>query len=170
MLIGEKLELIRYTLVTFSKNFENYSAMTRRLMALGVVTELFQLNKQLEKLCMRLESEISVEDADIDFDNWLTHQEWKNGEGIFSILSYHQQDDKDTIINHMTDCLPVGADGYSFTKEQAESFKTGMHQFCDDERISARDLIYALNENLNKITQCLKEVKRKKNEHTIISL
>lgn len=162
MLIGEKLELIRYTLVTFSKNFENYSAMTRRLMALGVVTELFQLNKQLEKLCMRLESEISVEDADIDFDNWLTHQEWINDEGIFSILSYHQQDDKDTIINHMTDCLPVGADGYSFTKEQAESFKTGMHQFCDDERISARDLIYALNENLNKITQCLKEVKRKK--------
>ena len=75
MLIGDKLEIIRYTLVTFSKNFENYSAMTRRLLAIGVVTELTQLNKQLEELCLRLESEISVEDAEIAFDDWLTNKE-----------------------------------------------------------------------------------------------
>lgn len=79
MLIGEKLELIRYTLVTFSKNFGNYSPMTRRLLALGVVTELFQLNKQLEELCLKLDSEISIEDANIDFDDWLTHTDWING-------------------------------------------------------------------------------------------
>ena len=84
MLIGDKLEIIRYTLVTFSKNFENYSAMTRRLLAIGVVTELTQLNKQLEELCLRLESEISVEDAEIAFDDWLTNKEWINGEGIFN--------------------------------------------------------------------------------------
>ena len=149
MLIGEKLELIRYTLVTFSKNFENYSPMTRRLLALGVVTELFQLNKQLEELCLKLDSEISIEDA-------------INGEGIFNITSYHPQANKDTIINHMTDYLPLGAEGYSFTTEQADSFKTGMHQFCDEERLNARDIIYTLCENLERTVQCLNEVKKKK--------
>lgn len=162
MLIGDKLELIRYTLVTFSKNFENYSAMTRRLMAIGVVTELFQLNKQLENLCLRLESEISVEDAEIDFDDWLTNNNWINGRGIFDIVSYHPQDNKDTVINHMTDYLPLGKDGYSFTPEQADTFKTCMHQLCDDEKVGARDIIYAINESIEHTIQLLNEVKRKK--------
>lgn len=162
MLIREKLELIRYTLVTFSKNFENYSPMTRRIMAIGIVTELFQINKQLDDLCLRLDSEISVEDAEIDFDDWLTNNQWINGEGIFDIVSYHPQENKDTIINHMTDYLPLSKDGYSFTKEQADSFKTAMHQFCDDERISSRDIYYALAESVSRTIKILHEVKRKK--------
>ena len=162
MLIGDKLEIIRYTLVTFSKNFENYSAMTRRLLAIGVVTELTQLNKQLEELCLRLESEISVEDAEIAFDDWLTNKEWINGEGIFNILSYHQQENKDIIISHMTDYLPVGAEGFSYMAEQAEAFKTGMHQFCDEESICACDIIYAIDRGIKYTIQLLSEVKRKK--------
>ena len=162
MLIREKLELIRYTLVTFSKNFESYSPMTRRLMALGVVTELFQINKQLEDLCLRLDSEISVEDAEIDFDNWLTDNQWINGKGIFDIISYHPQDNKDTIINHMTDYLPMNQEGYSFTTEQVDSFKTGMHQFCDDERMSSRDYYYAIAVSVGSTITILQEVKRKK--------
>ena len=131
-------------------------------MAIGVVTELFQLNKQLENLCLRLDSEISVEDAEIDFDDWLTNNGWINGEGIFNIVSYHPQENKDTIINHMTDYLPLGKDGYSFTPEQADTFKTCMHQLCDDEKLNARDIIFAICESVTNTIQLLHEVKRKR--------
>jgi hypothetical protein len=132
------------------------------MFVLGVITELFQINKQLEDLCQMLESEISIEDAEIDFDDWLENNDWINGKGIFSIESYHQQEDKDTVINHMTDYLPLGVDGYSFTEGQLNSFKTGMHQFCDDDRMAARDIIYAFGQSIGKTMQLLSEVKRKK--------
>lgn len=162
MLVKEKLDLIRYTLVTFSNNFENYSPMTRRLFAIGVVTELLQLNRRLDMLCIQLDSEISVEDAEIDFDDWLEHNDWMNDRGIFNILSYHPQKDGNDIIDNMNKLLPVNYDGYGFTEDDAGKFLTAMHEFCDDESLQARDIIYIIGECIKKTLSSLREVKRKR--------
>lgn len=162
MLISDRLELIRYTMVTFSKNFDTYSPMSRRLFAFAIITELFQINKQLEELSMKLDSEIGIEDANIDFDDWLEHTDWLNGKGVFNIESYHQQKDANTIINHLTDYLPDGVEGYSFTQEQAESFKASMHVFCDNDRMGAKELMYILGEAIKQTIICLSDVKKKK--------
>lgn len=84
MHVGEKLKMIRYMLSGFSKGFENLSPVTRRMMGIAVLTELLQVNRELEELLLRLDSEISVEDADIDFNVWLEDSEWMEGKGVFA--------------------------------------------------------------------------------------
>lgn len=161
MQIGGKLELIRYTLVTLSKSFDDFSPITRRLVGIGVLTELAMVNKRLEALSGRMDTEICVEDGEIDFQTWLVDTGWMDVEKMFDIQSFEVQENKNAVLDLVAGYLPVDVNGHSFTKEQETAFRSAMHQFCDNEKLGRKDIIYAIQKGLKEVAQSVERVKMK---------
>lgn len=139
-----------------------------KLYAIGIVSIFQAINEQLEKLSEELDSELNLEAVSIRFDLYCRKDYWNknwlfiDGEYLFSKLDIELYPVSYTSeINQMTDYLPNGVQGYQITPNVLTSFKGAMHQLCDDERMSNRDLLYALNTGLDKMLCLLDEVRKK---------
>lgn len=138
-----------------------------RMYSLGIVSMFNEVNRELEELNNQLDSEINLQAVSIKFDVFLDKDYWKQ----YSIYKVYEElekldDNKDnyvfsTEINTMTDYLPNGVKGYNVTPDVLSSFKTAMHQLCDEDRMSFKDLFYGLNLGLDKMLDLLQQIKKK---------
>lgn len=131
-----------------------------RLYAWGVLSLFNRVNNELETLSERLDTSIDLDALGIKFDTYCDIDYWTP---YWSKPPQRQwsSENHQTAINRMTDYLPNGKKEYLVTPEVLDSFKTAMHQLCDEEKISARALGYALDEGISKIQQLLYELRYK---------
>ncbi len=131
-----------------------------RLYAWGVLSLFNRVNNELELLCDQLDTSIDLDALGIKFDTYCDIDYWTPYWNKPPKIDWSSENHQ-TAINRMTDYLPNGKEEYLVTPEVLDSFKTAMHQLCDEERISARALGYALDRGIDKIQQLLYELQRK---------
>ena len=133
--------------------------MSRRLHCIALLTEIYQVQMALEDVKERIQMEIDKDVALIDFKSYTDISVWiKKDDPIWDYKYYVEQNNKDTIINHMVDILPLNENNYTFTSAQAESFKNSMHQFCDDSKFEYRSFCYSLYKGVENIIDLLKDI------------
>ena len=120
-----------------------------------------RVNNELERLSEQLDTTIDFDAIGIKFEICCDPSYWKP-------FWFHEPPRKDqisenrqTAINRMTDYLPNGMEGYGVTPEVLDSFKSAMHQLCDEEKMSARTLWYALNKSIDTIQLLLNDLHNK---------
>lgn len=131
-----------------------------RLYAWGVLSLFDNVNNKLEMLSVRLDTSIDLDAMGIKFDTYCDENYWtaywNNSQANCCSSENHQ-----TAINRMTDYLPNGKEGYQVTPDVLGSFKTAMHQLCDEDRINTRALTFALDKGIDTIRQLLDKLRRK---------
>lgn len=140
----------------------------RRMYAWGVLAVFNKVNRDLETLSGQLDTAVNLDAISIDFDkycdvNYWTciglRVGWKRQWGLDETSEDNGK--HQTEINLLTDFLPNGEEGYHTTPDVLNSFKTAMHQLCDEERMGTRDLVYALDKGLKTLFQLLCEIQKK---------
>lgn len=131
-----------------------------RLYAWGVLSLFNKVNNELENLSERLDTFIELDAMEIKFDTYCNEDYWTPYWNKQPKTTW-PSDNLQTAINRMTDYLPNGQEGYQVTPEVLGSFKTAMHQLCDEERMSTRAVTYALDKGIDTIRQLLDELRRK---------
>lgn len=135
----------------------------RKLFALSVISYINDLNSKLEELSSQLDSSINLEAIDLHTENYLDKKYWTKS-WLFNDFWYSNLESPITEINRMTDYLPNGITGYNFTPELIDSFKTAMHQFCDKDKLTERDLKYAVNLGIDRMIEILGDIVKKTRE------
>ena len=143
----------------------------RRLFQLGVISLLHRINCGLETLNNDLNNSVILEGVSIDFENYINEEYWtdnflfSNEEAIYQAAGHDIKEyGFKTVINYMTDYLPNGVEGFNITQDMIDSFKSSMHQLCDRNRFSTKDILYSLFYGVHYMIQLLKEI-REKVEH-----
>lgn len=143
----------------------------RRLFQLGVISLLHRINCGLETLNNDLNNSVILEGVSIDFENYINEEYWtdnflfSNEEAIYQAAGHDIKEyGFKTVINYMTDYLPNGVDGFNITQDMIDSFKSSMHQLCDRNRFSTKDILYSLFYGVHYMIHLLKEI-REKVEH-----
>ncbi len=159
MTVDIRLRNLKILINSFITDFRYYAPMARRLQCLSLLTEIYQVQMEVEAVRDRIEIEIDNDEALIDFEKYTDIYFWiEKSSPVWNNKYYVEQEDKDTIINHMVDILPLNENKYVFTSAQADSFKKSMHQFCDDSKTEYRTFSYALYNGLKNIIDLLNEI------------
>ena len=159
MLASERLRELHYFMSEGLATFWlSVSPLTRRLIALGIISEMRIAIEQLENINKKLDIELSVDDADIDYDLWLGDS--SDIQPIFYNLAYIESDDDNSTVNKIPDLFPVGK-STTFRDTTAESLKTGMRHLCSEAVLNHADIAAALKEGFGRIVCLLQEFKEK---------
>ena len=135
-------------------------ALYRRLCALSIIAYMHEINDELEEISSKLDNDVDLNALEIDFDKYLNKAYWDKG-WLLHNYSIIETEVPASSINHFTDYLPNGVEGYTFTPEMIGSFKNTLHQFCDKDRMNWRDIDYALNFGFKKMLNLLLDIKKK---------
>lgn len=157
--IKQLFQLIETPLTYRGKNIFN------RLQAWAILSLFNDINYNLECINDKLDKSLDYDALGIDFDTFINgaHSLKKNLPTIAknsSIISRTPQTYQSPI-NRMTDYLPNGVPGYDITSDVVGSFRTAMHQLCDEDRISPRAIEKALNIGLDTLCMLLTEIQEK---------
>ena len=160
MLLYQRIEYLLLHLDFIDSHFDELTPITRRMYAIGLANELYQLATQLKGVDEQIETTLGFEDA------YLSISTLNNRSISFSNLRneyfYREDVNNDADINKLIDIFPLNKEDYSFNSENAEIFKTGLRYLCSEANISSRDLVYALENNLKTIFSLLASISRKK--------
>lgn len=159
MLVSERLRGL-YNMMSEGSLYywSSVSPLSRRLTALSVISEMRIVIEQLEALNKKLEIELSVEDADIDFDLWL--DDASDLQHIFQKLAYYERDDDNATINKIPDLFSMSK-SMTFKEATAESLKTGLRQLCCDAVLNPSDIAAALTNGYGRVVCLIREIKDK---------
>lgn len=160
MLLADKIEYIFLLIDFVSSNMKDFNPVTRRMYAMGLINEMYQIESQLSVINERLETSLSIEDACLDLTLW--EDEKYDRKNLLDEKMYIEDASKDADINRLTDLFPQDNEDYSFTTENAERFKTGMRYLCSDANLSPRNMVFALNKGFMSIISLLCSIKQKK--------
>lgn len=159
-MIDQQIENLHKLMYSNISGFVERFALYRRLYALSVIAYIREINTVLEELSSKLDSKIELSALEIKYDRYLDHTYWQNNwltNNIWCLKSCVS----DSEINQITDYLPNGEKGYLFTPEMVGSFKTALHQFCDEGKLEWKDILYAVNSGLKQMWSLLNEIKEK---------
>lgn len=147
-------------MMTFSSScgWESSSPLSRRMVAMGIIAEMREVIELLEELNKKLDLELSVEDADIDFKMWLG--DVYDIQPIFQSLSYIESNDDNSTINKMPDIFPLSK-STTFKDTTIESLKTGMRQLGSEAVLNHADIASTLINGFGKIVCLLREINEK---------
>lgn len=161
MLICDRLRGLNYLmLVSTSYVWNSLSSLSRRMVAMGIISEMRVAIEQLENLQKRLELEISVEDADIDFDLWFSDDFTNQIQPLFQGSCYAESEEDSGMVNNMCDLFPFGK-SVTFSDTTASSIKTGMRQLISERVVNHADIGYALKAGYGKIVTLLLQIKER---------
>jgi hypothetical protein len=160
MLLFIRIENAFLLLSSLSNYLDEQSPISRRLLATGIASELYQIASQLSEINERMDYSISIEDACLDASRLERHQ--INEKRLFDEKMYMEGETNDADINKLVDLFPLSDKDYSFTQEDAKRFKTGMRYICSDANISPRNLVYALQKGISDIKKNLISIDHKK--------
>lgn len=170
MLINDEIEKLHHIITNVKGADIIDMGIFNRLYAIGIVSMMNRINMNLEKLNDELETSLKAEAVSINFNKFLNPNSWK-GNGLFiDIDKLNKFLDTDvtvtnntTEINLLTDYLPNGIEGYNVTPDVLDSFKTAIHQLCDEEKLSYKTIVYSLSTALARMLQLLKSIQGKVN-------
>lgn len=158
-LVSERLRGLYYMMKEdLSCDWFLVSPLTRRLIALGFISEMRAIIEELQVLNLKLDTELSAEDVDLDFDLWT--DDTSDFQHIFQYLSYVEGKDDKSTINKIPDLFPLSKSP-TFEESTAESLKAGMHQIGCDDGLNSADIAAALINGYKKIVCLMNEVKKK---------
>ena len=167
-MINEEIEYLHRVIMGAMDNYPVRVGVFERLFSWSIIGLFNEINNNLEDLSHQLDKELNLEAISIRFDVFLNRDYWtKNWLFVDFNSLYEKEDEKmpihnyTTAINKMTDYLPNGVKGYTVTPAVLESFKSSVHQLCDEDRITFSDLFYSLNLGLDKMLRLLDIVKKK---------
>lgn len=160
MLLVEKIDYIFLLLKIVSKELKEQNPVTRRMYAIGLINEMYQISSQLSIINEQLDTSLSFEDANLDFS--LLENKRIECRNLLDEKMYVESTTSDSDINRSIDFFPLGNVDYSFTSKEAERFKTGMRYLCSDANLSPRNIVYALNKGIESIFSLLLSIKKKK--------
>lgn len=139
--------------------------MFNRLQAWSVLSLFNDVIIHLVALSEQLDLSLNTDALSIDFDKYLNLVLAKRDKlGLIarnSLFSGLSTGNCNKHINYMSDCLPNGDANYGVTSDVVGSFRTAMHQLCDEERINSRIMECTLQNALDKIYSLLNEIKTK---------
>lgn len=139
---------------------DEQSPISRRLLATGIASELYQIASELSEINERMDYSISIEDSCLNASRVERHL--INYNKLFDEKMYMEGETNDADINKLVDLFPLSVKDYSFTQEDAVRFKTGMRYICSDANISPRNLVYALQQGIFNIKKNLISIDYKK--------
>ena len=163
MVIDDQIETLHEIMTKTSSGDMLEFPIYRRLFALSVISYINDLNHHLEELSSQLDSSINLEAISLHTERYLDKSYWTRS-WLFSDLWRSDLKTPTTEINRMTDYFPNGKPDYNFTPQLIGSFKTAMHQFCDNDKLTERDLKYAVNDGIDKLIELLAEIVKKTRE------
>ena len=146
---------------TLTDIFEEQSPVTRRLQTIGLITEMYDIVEKLEDINNAMDSEISIEDAHLDFDTIIVEHTFRF-KPILDPKSYHDETRGEAIINHLTDFFPLDNKYYSFTLTKADKLKTGLRHLNSSAIMDGRDINFALNKGVEQIFSLTRTIQNKK--------
>lgn len=169
MEISDKIEYLHRIITGVTGGDTISLGMFDRLFALGVITAFNDINRLLEKEVVQLDFELNLSAVSINFDKYLNRKIWTNNwlytdfDKLYKEngVSFSHCRNQTTEINQMMDYFPNGVNGYSFTTDTMLSLKNAMHQLTNGEKLTERDVFYALNAGLDKMLNLLEEVMQK---------
>lgn len=133
----------------------------RRMLSMGFITELHQLESELIIINNKLDSEISFDDASINKDMDFLKERLRV-DILMNPKSYYNREETDVIVNHVIDSFPLDHKDYNFTSAKADFLKTGLRQVCSDAAADAREICYALSDGVTRIYKLLFSIIEKK--------
>lgn len=160
MTLALKIEMFFMQIDMMTDVWEEMTPIARRMYAMGFINEMHQIVSQLEIINEQLESSLSFEDADLE-SAWNENTRYKIGR-LLDERMYREESTKDSEINKLIDFFPLGQETYSFTQKEADTFKTGMRYLCSEGNIAPRDIVYALENGINKVAGLLHSIKTRK--------
>ena len=160
MIVSDRLEGLYYLILSSSTNFLSISPLARRMVAMGILSEMRTVISLLEDLNDRLGIEISEDDADIDFDLWSDRKNTDRIQYIFNPDFYIEDENDKTAINNMTDLFPVGK-STTFKDGTPEQLKSAMKQLSSEDILNHSDITKALRNGIGKIFAELTKAKEK---------
>ena len=123
MLISDRLSGLYNLMYGASFTWNSVSSLSRRMTALAAITEMRIAIVQLEELNKKLEIELSIEDADINFKPWFDGDSNDNIQCFFDSSSHIEDEDTGSTINMIPDLFPIGK-STSFNEKSPEVLKT----------------------------------------------
>ena len=106
MLIGLKIGLLFQLMEETSLDFLVYNPVMRRMLSMGFITELHQLESELIIINNKLDSEISFDDASINKDMDFLKERLRV-DILMNPKSYYNREETDVIVNHVIDSFPL---------------------------------------------------------------
>lgn len=168
MMINDEIEYLHRVIIGAMDNYPVRVGVFERLFSWSIIGLFNEINNNLEELSLQLDKELNLEAISIKFDVFLNRDYWSKNWLFVDFYSLYEKDNEEmpihnytSAINKMTDYLPNGVKGYTVTPAVLESFKSSVHQLCDEDRITFSDLYYSLNLGLDKMLELLKVVKKK---------
>ena len=148
MLVSKRLDgLHRMMQNATMRGWENVSPLSRRMVALGIISEMQVVIDLLDALNEKLDQEISIEDADIDFDQWADR---RTQSVLFNSNYYIEGEEDDVTINRMTALFPSG-NSTTFHEETKDTLKTGMGHLGKDAALNHSDIAVTLRRGYESI-------------------
>jgi len=147
-------------LVSTPHVWDSLSSLSRRMVAMGIIAEMKAAIEQLETINQRLELEISVEDADIDFGLWGAGSFTQRIQPLFQGNSYIESEEDNSMVNAMCDLFTISK-SVTFSEATASSVKTGMRQLVSEGVVNHADIGKALMAGYGEIAVLLQQIKDK---------
>lgn len=163
MQVDLKINIIIHMITDFSFTFKDLTYVTRRMYAIGLLAYIRDVISDLEELNSKMNTEICIEAANIDFERWHDSTTWDSLHFLFEEKAYLEVEKESSIINHMTDLMDKETQSYCLKDDRADKFKTGMRQLCSDEVIHNSTITEGLKTGLGRIDQLLEDIRNKKN-------
>jgi hypothetical protein len=134
------------------------SSITRRLIALSIISEMQVVIELLEELNLKLEIELSIEDAEIDFEDWLDFN--PEVQYLFHYSEYVENSSNSCIINNIPEIFETYK-STTVSETTTQALRSGMLQLCSDASINHSDIATTLKYGYNKICFLLSRIKEK---------
>ena len=159
MYLGLRIQYLFYLIEGVNIRFEELSPITRRMFALGLITDMHQITQRLEEINEQMDTSLSFDDASLY--SFMLKREEIACQSLLDEKMYQDDTNQDAVVNSLIDLFPLNNPDYTFTSANSETLKTGMRYLGSEANISPRDLVYALDKGIKRIFSLLHDIGQK---------
>ena len=155
--VSERLDGLIQLMIDVSGEFEHLAVSARRMMALNIITVQSNVINKLTELSKQLDTEISNDDARIDFQTIQDGTLLRRTKPLFATAAYAGGNADETAIDEVVALFPLG-ESPTFTPELAGRVKRSL---MDTALLCPNDIVQALRNGMQHILTLLREIKKK---------
>ena len=155
--VSERLDGLIQLMIDVSGEFEHLAVSARRMMALNIITVQSNVINKLTELSKQLDTEISNDDARIDFQTIQDGTLLRRTKPLFATAAYAGGNADETAIDKVVALFPLG-ESPTFTPELAGRVKRSL---MDTSLLCPNDIVQALRNGMQHIITLLREIKKK---------
>lgn len=159
MYIGLRIKYLFYLIEGVNIRFDVFTPITRRMYAMGLITDMHQIAQRLEEIDEQIGTSLSFDDASLY--SFMSEREGIDCRSLLDEKMYQDDTNQDAVVNSLIDLFPLNHPDYTFTSANSETLKTGMRYLGSAANISPRDLVYALDKGIKRIFSLLHAIGQK---------